>query len=223
METQITEIAENKNTLSANSTTEAENIRDAAKEDAGFEKILKFVAPHYLINKEIVPLGTEYLAHATAWTKSWLKFVDGKVADRKLYRVARGEKPPEREELDEPDKIGADDDPWVLQYLVPFESMSNGEIVIFATKSIGGRRAVSDLCNSYAKRTLKGHNGQPVIQLATAEMPSKKYGKVPRPFFEIVGWDDAASDVATPERLAAAIPVQPGKAAANDLDDQIPF
>jgi hypothetical protein len=56
------------------------------------------------------------------------------------------------------------------------------------------------------------------------EMPSKKYGKVQRPNFEVVGWDD--SGTSTHENLAAAIPAKDtGKVAANhdDMDDDIPF
>lgn len=189
--------AEMKNNTALTTNDDAtKNILAAAKEDAGFEKLLKFIDPDYTINKEVVPLGTEYFAHVTAWMKVWIKFVDGELVDRKLYRVAHGEKPPEREELDDTDKIGEKDDPWVLQHLVPFENMSTGEVVIFTTKSFGGRRAVSDLCSAYARRALAGQTGQPLIQLATGLMPSRKYGDVPCPKFKIVGWEGTAE--ATP-------------------------
>lgn len=55
-------------------------------------------------------------------------------------------------------------------------------------------------------------------------MPSKKFGQVPRPNFEVVGWDD--SGIATPKDLVAAVPMRDiGKAAAkrDDMDDEIPF
>jgi hypothetical protein len=97
------------------------NIESAAREDANFEKILKFKKGEYSIQEDKVPLGTEYLAHAAAWTKCWIKFADGKVADRKVYRVALGEKPPEREDLDDLDQNewpegldGKPSDPWVF-------------------------------------------------------------------------------------------------------------
>jgi hypothetical protein len=221
---------ENKNAITINDAA-AENILDAAQEDAAFDRILKFRKGGYFIGEESVALGTEYLAHAAAWTKTWIKFADGKVADRKLYRVALGERPPQREDLDSLDEnnwpLGRDgrrSDPWVLQYLLPLENMTNGEVVVFVTASIGGRQAVGDLCKSYAKRKIKGQDGQPIIQLATGEMPTKNFGKVPRPLLEVVGWDD--TDVAIPEAaLAAAIPVKVKKAATknDDMDDEIPF
>ena len=79
--------------------TEVENILGAAQEDAGFEKLLKFKKGEYFIGEELVPLGTEFIAHAIGWTKCWIKFVDDEVVERKVYRVALGERPPEREDL----------------------------------------------------------------------------------------------------------------------------
>ena len=202
--------------------TEVENIHTAAQEDAGFEKILKFKKGEYLIGEELIPLGAQYLAHARAWTKCWIKFCDGEVAERKPYRVALGEKPPEREDLDDLDKTlwpegidGKPADPWVFQYLLPLEDLSTGEVVIFVASSFGGRRAIADLCAAYAKRAAKATRcGQPIVRLGKAEMPTKKFGKVPRPLFEVVRWDDAVDDVS---------PVAPPIALKHDLDDEIPF
>lgn len=202
--------------------TEVENIHTAAQEDAGFEKILKFKKGEYLIGEELIPLGAQYLAHARAWTKCWIKFRDGEIAERKPYRVALGEKPPEREDLDNLDKTlwpegldGKPADPWVFQYLLPLEDLSTGEVVIFVASSFGGRRAIADLCAAYAKRAAKATIcGQPIVKLAKAEMPTKKFGKVPRPLFEVVRWDDAADDVS---------PAAPLIALKHELDDEIPF
>jgi hypothetical protein len=236
-----TETTEAKNAITTTNKTEAENILGAAQEDAAFDKILKFRKGNYQIGDDPVPLGTEYLAHAAAWTKGWIKFVEGKSADRKLYRVARGERPPQREELDERDENtwptgpdGRPSDPWVYQYLLPLENLTTGEVVVFATPSIGGRQAVSNLCKEYAKRKLKGQTGQPIVALAAAEMPTKNFGKVPRPAFEIVGWDDTNTDadssvIVADASVAAAIPVQPtmraekATAKRDDMDDEIPF
>jgi hypothetical protein len=44
------------------------------------------------------------------------------------------------------------------------------------------------------------------VKLAKAEMPTKKFGRVPRPHFEIVGWDDLVGDPP-----------------ANEFGDSIPF
>jgi hypothetical protein len=107
-------------------------------------------------------------------------------------------------------------DPWVFQYLLPFENPASGEVVVFVTSSFGGRRAIADLCSAYVRRTKKVTNcGQPIIKLATTEMPTKKFGKVPRPNFVIVGWDEPSSD--------SDIEVMPPTTLKNKLDDSIPF
>ena len=230
-------MTENTNTLTTDN-TEAKNILGAAQEDATFDKFLKFKKGEYLIGDDPVPLGTEYLA--AAWTKTWVKFADDKVVERKVYRVARGERPPQREDLGDLDEAkwprgrdGKPFDPYVFQYLLPLENLTTGEVLIFVTPSIGGRQAVSNLCKEYAKRKMKGQNGQPIIQLAVGEMPTKNFGKVPCPVFEIVNWDDTGDGLAATEAsLAAAIPVQPAlstkKTATeskkhDDMDDEIPF
>jgi hypothetical protein len=136
--------------------------------------------------------------------------------------VALGERPPEREELDDPDEAkwpeGLDGpaDPWVYQYLLPLENVSSGEVVIFATSSFGGRRAVADLCSAYGKRAKRVTTcGQPIVALATVDMPTKKFGKVPRPHFEIVGWDDGTAD--NVEQPPPAVTL------GHELNDEIPF
>jgi hypothetical protein len=222
----MSKVAERKNHKvnipAVGNTQEAENILGAAQEEAGFEKFLKFKKGDFFVGDELVPLGTKYIAHVIGWTRCWIKFVDDEVVERKTYRVALGERPPEREDLDDlkkdnwPEGIdGNPADPWCFQYLLPLEKVSDGEIVIFTTSSFGGRRAVADLCQRFAKRKTKSAScGQPIVKLAKTEMPTKKFGRVPRPHFETVDWDDPARDfVETPPTIASE----------GELDDSIPF
>lgn len=202
-------------------TQEAQNIANAAQEDAGFEKLLKFKKGEYSCDGEVVELGTQFTAHCVGWTKCWIKFKDGMVADRRMYRVADGRRPPEREDLDEPEMIGVKDprsglsqDPWVYQHLLPLEDAA-GDLVVFVTSSMGGKRAVADLCKSYSRRAqrTKG-SAQPVIKLSVGIMPSKLFGDVPRPLFEIIGWDEnkeGIREVKGPDTLR------------QEMDDDIPF
>jgi hypothetical protein len=208
--------------------TEVENIQIAAQEDVGFEKILKFKKGDYFIGDDEIALGAKYLAHVRAWGKCWIKFLDGEVADRKMYRVALGEKPPEREDLDDQDQDNWPDglngelsDPWVFQYLLPLEDPASGMVVIFVTSSYGGKRAVADLCAAYAKRAAKSPNcGQPLVKLAVTDMPTKKFGKVPRPWFEVIGWDEAPSGGI--EIMPPTPPIAPTDS-RHDFADEIPF
>jgi hypothetical protein len=166
--------------------TELENIAMAAQQDAGFEKILKFKKGEYFVAEEEIPLGSEYLAHVVGWTKCWIKFVDGEVAERKIYPVAKGARPPEREDLDDLDESkweegldGKPADPWVYQYLLPLENRSNGELVIFVTSSFGGRRAVADLCQLYTRRMQKMGAGQPIISWRRPTCQPKSSARCP--------------------------------------------
>jgi hypothetical protein len=201
---------------------EAANIGNAANEDAGFEKLLKFKKGHYESDGEEVPLGTQFVAHCVGWTKCWIKFLDGNVADRKMYRVAEGHRPPEREELDAKDMIGVKDprsglslDPWVYQYLLPLENEA-GDLVVFVTSSMGGKRAVADLCKSYSRRAQRTHTSeQPVIKLGSGIMPSKLFGDVPRPQFDVIGWDSSNKE--------GIREVRPPETLRQEMDDEIPF
>ena len=48
-------------------------------------------------------------------------------------------------------------------------------------------------------------------------MPTRNFGKVLRPVFEIVGWDEMAS------REGPETPLEKVASASDDMDDEIPF
>ena len=203
---------------------EATAIGAAAQEDGGFETLLKFKKGQYFVGVDEVPMGTQYVAHCIGWTRCWIKFENQQVVDRKMFRVAEGRRAPDREELDSKDPAmwpvgpnGQPSDPWVYQYLLPMEFADNGDVSIFVTSSIGGKRAVADLCKAYSRRVARtGRSEQPIVKLAKTVMPTRMYGDVPRPLFEIVGWTgDAVEGIreikSGPETLK------------QELDDEIPF
>jgi hypothetical protein len=215
------DLMEKPKNLPATLEAEADNILAAAKEDSGFEKLLKFKKGKFFIGDVEVPLGRQYVVHANHWTKCWIKFADGKVIDRRMGKTAEGFIPPAREELGDtnPEKWetgldGKPRDPWSFQYLLPMEDVENGEVAIFTTASIGGRRGVADLGKAYGRRAKKGLRSLPIVRLAVAEMHTKKYGPVPRPEFEITDWEEVA---------AGSVEVIAPISAADDLNDEIPF
>ena len=143
----IKDAAEIKGAALAMSDDATKNIMAAAEADASSDRTLKFKKGGFSNNKKEVPLGTEFLAHASAWTKMWIKFVENEKPKRHTYLVAKREIPPERDELDDndpngwPKKDGKPSDPWAFQFLLPLENMTTGEVLIFTTQSIGGRSA----------------------------------------------------------------------------------
>jgi hypothetical protein len=214
---------------------EARNIGEEAERDAGFQKMLKFKKGTYICDGEEISLGTKLIAHCIGWTKTWVHFVDQKVVDRKVYRVSRGERAPERDQLPDNDQsqwpIGINKlpaDPWVYQYLLPMEDQRTGEVRIFVGSSFGGRRAVADLCAAYSRRAVKNKSsGQPIITLQMLLMPTKNFGDVPRPHFEIVGWDDEremVDDGGGPRAPREPIrTVSEAVLKKQEFDDEIPF
>jgi hypothetical protein len=203
---------------------ETRNLMDGAEGDAGFQKMLKFKKGLYYCDGEEIDLGTRMIAHVVGYTKTWVHFEDQKVIERKVYRVARGEKPPDRHELPDKDEnkwpIGINKlpaDPWVLQSLLPMEDPKSGEVRIFIASSFGGKRAVGDLVTAYARRRVKNKNsGQPIITLQMRMMPTKNFGDVPAPHFEIVGWADEGV-----EREIRTVSEEVMK--KQEFDDEIPF
>lgn len=201
---------------------EAENIIQEAQADAGFQKMLKFKKGEFYCDGELIPLGTVYLAHCKAWVKTWVHFEDKKVVERKVYRVAAGQRAPERDQLSHNDESqwpmgpnGKPQDPWVLQFLLPLESQETADVQIFVAQSFGGRRAVAELCTAWGRRVSKNPKaGQPLVKLAKAMMPTKNWGDVPRPDFEVIGWDDTAV-------VHKEIEMETVK--ENAFDDEVPF
>jgi hypothetical protein len=96
------------------------------------------------------------------------------------------------------------------------ENLKIGDLVVFTTSSVGGHIAVAELVNRYTKRAKQVANcGQPIIELATTKMPTREFGKVLRPDFKIVAWDDPANVLPFDDTP----PVQ----SEDDFNDPIPF
>lgn len=204
--------------------SELDNIADEIQGDTGFQKMLKFKKGDYFCDGQQVDLGTQMLAHCIGFTKVWIKFKNGALVEKKIYRVARGERAPAREQLDDLDEsqwsIGLNNlpaDPWVLQYLLPMEDPETEDVRIFVAPSYGGKRAVSDLCDQYVRRVRRHpESGQPMIRLQKTMMPTKKFGNVPRPLFEVVGWTEGGIREPIRDISEKAI-------SEAEMNDEIPF
>jgi hypothetical protein len=219
------------NNLPAAYGEEADALLDATE---GHDKLLKYAKGKYKVRDDEVPLGTQYVAHANQLTYCWTKFVDKKRVDRHHGKAIEKWRPPRREDLDDKDPAtwekgtdGKPKDPWVFQLLLPFEHPENGDVVIFTTASVGGRIATEELVREYARRLKrKGSRALPIVRLASKDMPTRGYGDVPRPHFEIDGWEDVPdAPLAVNGNPPAADPddAPQQQRAAGDLDDEIPF
>ena len=144
-----------------------------------------FKKEKFFIGQDEMPMGREYIAHCDQYARGWIKFINKELIEQRVLKVRDG-KPPEREDLGDLEVSGAENDCWVFQRYLPLEDVETGEIVIFVTKSKGGKVALADLLKVYAETW---DRGLPTVKLATTKMPSKKYGLTPRPAFPIVRRD----------------------------------
>jgi len=168
-----------------------QNILDQGEKESGAFRMLKFKKPGiYILEGNEVPIGTAVIVHCQAWTKQWIKFVDGKKMEQRIYRVAAGEVAPERIDMPDTDKMnGPGMDPWTLQYLVPMDFENTGDRVVFIGSGAGGRRAVADLCTTWARKDAKDHGcGHPIVKLNKLGYRNQ-YGDQTKPQFDIIGWD----------------------------------
>jgi hypothetical protein len=183
--------------------------------------LLKFKKTDFYIGDDKVPLGTKYVAYCDGWTKAWVKFVDGELVDKKLYRVVDGATPPERDELGDLDQAewGVDDegepkDPWTFQHYLPLEDATSGERFLFVSGSVGGKIAIEILCQHYARSA----RGLPTVKLAVGDFRVKQYGKVSRPDFPIVSWENDGGG----SGLVDVTPQQDDEAPPWEPDDGYP-
>jgi hypothetical protein len=167
------------------------------RETARSNPMLRFKEGKFYIGEDEVPLGTEFIADTMSWTRGYVKWVDGLIAETRMDIVADGNPMPTREELgdldenewDKDERTGAPRDPWQVQHILPLENPETGEYLIFVTSSVGGRIAVEKLCNFTGRQyKQQRQSGLPVIRLAAKDMPTKFGGTKPRPEFPIVRW-----------------------------------
>jgi len=201
--------------------TDDDYIIDACREDAGFGRILTYVKGEYFLEKKEITLGTQFKVYTKSLVHVWINF--GPPVEQRIYQIAKGQKAPDRETLGDLDKseweIGLNDepkDPWVKQFLLPFEFINTGDRVTFRTSSGGGKRAVAELCSLCAFRSKRGDPSIPVIKIESTTFPGKKgVGRVHKPQFDIVRWDedDGEWHELEVESKGAQVPI----------DDNVPF
>jgi hypothetical protein len=193
---------------------------DAAAEAAGeLGKILKFAKGKYFCGEAEVPLGSEFVAHVDQIARGWSRFIDKKVSDRRIGKLADRFAVPRREELGDLDESkwerasnGEPRDPWALQWYLPLVALGTDELSTFITGSNGGDGAIRTLCGAYGRRLAVG--ALPIVALKSVSYRHSEFGMIDKPAFEIVDWD---GDTVVPQ-------IAPAAGARNaEMDDDIPF
>lgn len=166
---------------------------------SGSGDFLKFSKGEYLKgqNDDEVAIGTRLAANMAELSIGWIRWEDGKPAERRMGLLAQGHKPEARDSLGytdqsqwEEDENGKPKDPWNFTNELPLANPETGEQMTFSASSKGGIGAIGNLCKAYG-REYRAREGQvPIIELQRDSYKHKVYGKTYVPLIPIVAWVD---------------------------------
>lgn len=158
---------------------------------------LKFSKGEWLLgqNDEEIALGRRLVGNMSELSIGWIRWADGKPAERRLGLLGQGHKPEPRDSLGyadqtqwETDKEGKPLDPWNFTNELPMADPETGEQMTLSVSSKGGIGAMGNLCKAYG-REYRARDGQvPIIELGRDFYKHPEYGKTYVPVLTIVGW-----------------------------------
>src|SRR5262249_33825896 len=128
--------------------------------------------------------------------------------------------PPNRESLGDTDEnewemglSGKPADPWQFQLLLPLQSVESGELFVFNTSSITGRRAVDNLIAACGRIQETEPNDYPIIKLRIGgfQHRDERIGWIKTPAFDRVGKTPKADTTVADTSLG------------GELNDEIPW
>lgn len=146
-------------------------------------------------NNEEVALGTKLAANIEELSIGWIRWADGKPAERRFGLLAQGYKPETRDALGyidqqlwETDKEGKPIDPWSFTNELPVADPDTGEKMTISMSSKGGIGAMGNLCKAYARERAQRVGTTPVIELGRDSYVHREYGKLYVPMMTITDW-----------------------------------
>jgi hypothetical protein len=172
------------------------------QEAANGGAFLKFSKGEWLLgqNDDEVELGRRLAANMDELSIGWIRWADGKPAERRMGVLAQGYKPEPRDQLGyvdqdswELDEEGRPKDPWNFTNELPLADPGDGTQMTFSASSKGGIGAVGNLCKAYAREYRQREGKIPVIELGRDSYKHAKYGKTYVPVLGIVDWVENGS------------------------------
>jgi hypothetical protein len=168
-----------------------------------------------------IPEGTEAVLIYDQIRVGQIKFQGkGNPPIRHMGPVFSGFVPPDRETLGDLDEAewekglsGKPVDPWQFQVLLPLQDTKTGELLIFGTSSITGRRACDNLIAMCGRMQVREPDDYPVVRLDVSgfQHRDERVGWVKTPAFTRVG-KAPKSDVSMAVTKVA-----------DDMSDEIPW
>jgi hypothetical protein len=173
--------------------------QEAASNGGAF---LKFSKGEWLLgqNDDEVSLGRHLAANMGELSIGWIRWADGKPAERRMGLLSQGHKPEARDALGytdqanwDTDENGKPKDPWNFTNELPLADPETGEQMTFSASSKGGIGAIGNLCKAYGREYRLKDGLVPVIELGRDSYKHAVYGKTYVPVVAIVDWIDNAT------------------------------
>lgn len=192
-----------------------------AEASSGGGNYLKFSKGEWLLgqNGDEVELGRRLVANMDELAIGWIRWSDGKPAERRMGMLVQGYKPEARDALGhtdqtewDADEAGKPVDPWTFTNELPLADPETGEQMTFSASSKGGIGGIGNLCKAYGKEYRQQGGKVPVIELQRDSYIHPVYKKLYVPVLKIVSWiDNATVPAASIAETDAAEELKSGK------------
>lgn len=163
---------------------------------------LKFSKGEWLLgqNGDEVALGRRLAANMDELSIGWIRWEDGKPAERRFGLLAQGYRPETRNQLGYDDQTewavdenGKPVDPWTFTNELPLADPETGEQMTFSASSKGGIGCIGNLCKAFAKEYRARDGLVPIIELGRDSYMHPVYKKTYVPVLAIVDWVENGS------------------------------
>lgn len=151
-------------------------------------------------NADEVALGRRLAGNMDELSIGWIRWEEGKPAERRMGLLVQGYKPEPRAALGytdqadwELDEEGRPKDPWSFTNELPLADPSDGEQMTFSASSKGGIGCIGNLCKAYARASQRAQGLIPVLELQRDSYMHPVYKKTYVPVLNIVDWIENGS------------------------------
>jgi len=148
-------------------------------------------------NENEVDTDRHLVANMEELSIGWIRWADGKPAERRMGLLVQGFKPEPRDALGyteesewELDDENRPKDPWKFTNELPMAYPDDGEQLTFSASSKGGIGAIGNLCKAYGRERAQRAGKVPVIALGRSSYMHPVYKKTYVPVLNIVDWID---------------------------------
>ena len=139
----------------------------------------------------------EFFINPTGFRHGWVCWGDAEKLGEALVPVT--------EALPETGPVPGGGRGWEFQLACHFKDVQSGQELVYASSSVGGKRAIAGVAAEIGARCAAGEEKNvPVVTLGSSDYKHKKYGKIYNPIFDVRRWvaiDTVGDKPAKPAKL----------------------